>query len=577
LRNTAKIWVGEFFRWLLYAPLFAVFLHGLVIIWRSGLNLLPFDTANPALRKVYPTAVNILIGGPGQQIGIDNSVNFRDTFALYVVALLMLWVVVLLPFLLLKIFLDYINTLSLGNNIALRQVVNRGMNLFQGPKGSPPGPPPPPGQLQPAGLARPLPLYASKGAAIAPIQVKADVQASVRESANVLQQANLSIPKMRDIAKYETSMLSKDSTVRNEAQQVKNNLTRIANPNTAIVSTDREKFTNIRQELLTQQRKGNPVATSVLKASEVITNTSVSSVQKQQAPQTFVSSMLSASQIGGTQTSSQNRQQQVINIEQSLTKLARPETLTVPAEKEKFMQIKEQLLKEKEKGNVLASSILETSEKVANKDVAIDEKTKAENEIIDKLLEQEQKSKQTTTTFGQATAFVQKTQTLPSVNRIQQVSLEDYEQVRSLWTENYQTVEPPKDLSGRQFERREWIKNDIDKITQAIALINSIEPERVDQGMNMVANILPFLLIGGFSKTEVVAYLKAKMEAGKSVLSDINKKETEDEGMVSKQKKETEAAGHLSASVKEDKPLEDGPKLEDAGSLEAKKDETQDK
>jgi len=331
-----------------------------------------------------------------------------------------------------------------------------------------------------------LPLYASKGAAIAPIQVKADVQASVRESANVLQQANLSIPKMRDIAKYETSMLSKDSTVRNEAQQVKNNLTRIANPNTAIVSTDREKFTNIRQELLTQQRKGNPVATSVLKASEVITNTSVSSVQKQQAPQTFVSSMLSASQIGGTQTSSQNRQQQVINIEQSLTKLARPETLTVPAEKEKFMQIKEQLLKEKEKGNVLASSILETSEKVANKDVAIDEKTKAENEIIDKLLEQEQKSKQTTTTFGQATAFVQKTQTLPSVNRIQQVSLEDYEQVRSLWTENYQTVEPPKDLSGRQFERREWIKNDIDKITQAIALINSIEPERVDQGMNMV-------------------------------------------------------------------------------------------
>src|SRR5581483_7159790 len=39
LRNTAKIWVGEFFRWLLYAPLFAIFLHGLVVMWKSGIPL----------------------------------------------------------------------------------------------------------------------------------------------------------------------------------------------------------------------------------------------------------------------------------------------------------------------------------------------------------------------------------------------------------------------------------------------------------------------------------------------------------------------------------------------------------
>src|SRR3989344_2938089 len=110
LRNTAKIWIGEFFRWLLYAPLFAIFLHGLVGMWRNGVPL-PFDFSQVGT-EVYPTSINILLGGPGQQIGLYNSVNLSDTFALYVVALLMLWVVILLPWLLLQIFLDYINNLS---------------------------------------------------------------------------------------------------------------------------------------------------------------------------------------------------------------------------------------------------------------------------------------------------------------------------------------------------------------------------------------------------------------------------------------------------------------------------------
>src|SRR3989344_5415229 len=113
LRNTGKIWIGEFFRWLLYAPIFAVFLSGVVALWRAGSNITPgiplnFEGIGDATtgKVLYPTAVNILLGGPGQQLSITNSVNLPQTFALYVVALLMLWVVILLPFLLLQIFLD---------------------------------------------------------------------------------------------------------------------------------------------------------------------------------------------------------------------------------------------------------------------------------------------------------------------------------------------------------------------------------------------------------------------------------------------------------------------------------------
>ena len=106
---------------------FAIFLQGLVVVWQKGIPL-PFDKSQVG-NVVYPTAVNILLGGPGERIFYNsvtsaNSVNLSDTFAKYVVALLMLWVVILLPFLLLKIFLDWIATLSFDNNTAIKQFFN---------------------------------------------------------------------------------------------------------------------------------------------------------------------------------------------------------------------------------------------------------------------------------------------------------------------------------------------------------------------------------------------------------------------------------------------------------------------
>ncbi len=467
LRNTAKIWVGEFFRWLLYAPLFAIFLHGLVVVWRKGIPL-PFDFAQVDAGKiVYPTAINILLGGPGQAIGINNTVNLRDTFALYVVALLMLWVVILLPFLLLKIFLDYLSTISFDNSVVMKQIMNRSF-VSNPSKGIPPTPPPqPPGLHQPAGMARSLPFFAKRAAAIPaaqPIQIKSSVQSSVKESTEVLKLANLSIPRMRDIAKYETSMISSDISKKNEVSNMNNTLTKIANPSIVSVPGEREKFSTVREQLMQQKDKGNPIATSILSASEVSKASNVS----HQA-------------VGSQQPGAP---------------------------------------------------------------------------VIDKI-----QAKQ-----------VMKQAALPSVNKVQQVSLEDYEEVRKLWTENYQTVEPPKDLSGQDVNREEWIKNDIEKINQAISLLTSVEPEKVNQGMEMVANILPFLLIGGFSKSEVIAYLKAKMEAGKSVMGDMNKKAQEEDSMVGTATRQAEAKKEMTAeeaipeAPKEiDEILEGGPKSGPSG------------
>jgi len=118
---------------------------------------------------------------------------------------------------------------------------------------------------------------------------------------------------------------------------------------------------------------------------------------------------------------------------------------------------------------------------------------------------------------------------LQSANRVQAVSIDDYESVKKIWQENYLKLEPPKSIEGKQRNRKDWVLNDIDKISETINMLVSTDPQNISKGMETVGAILPFLLIGGFAQTEVIAYLKAKLEAAKSVLEDQTKKEEEEE------------------------------------------------
>src|SRR2546430_370058 len=161
IRNTAKIWIGEFFRWLLYAPLFFIFLSSLVIIWQHNINLFPFDFTQVNSFIVYPTAINILLGGPGQQLNIKNSVNYNDTFAEYIIALIMLWIVIFMPFILLRIFLDYLSSLNFDKDSSMNFIQNiakkvPGNQLFfpNTPIAPVPIPPTPPPGFRPTGMAK---------------------------------------------------------------------------------------------------------------------------------------------------------------------------------------------------------------------------------------------------------------------------------------------------------------------------------------------------------------------------------------------------------------------------------------
>ena len=445
VRNTAKIWIGEFFRWLLYAPLFALFLHGLVNVWRSGIPM-SFDFSQVGSQK-YPTAINILLGGPGQEIGFNNSVNLSDTFALYVVALLMLWVVILLPFLLLQIFLDYINNISLGENPVVKKITsNSWFNKTYG--GTPPAPGQPPASPAPFGLAKSIPFFNKRAMEIPAQRAASTLErasmnnlAATRETKDVLRLANLSIPKMRDIAKYETSMMKHDTVSRSEVNKFHETLEKISKPTVVATPVDREKFTTIKEKLISQQKKGDKLADNVLSASKV-------------------------------------------------------------------------------------------SEEVNNKTKAVVPGQKKDSLANVKDIK------------------------LPQSNQVQQVSIEEYEDVKKMWMENYQNMETPIGPNGLPTEKHQFLQQDIDNITETINLLSSENQEQVDKGMERVANILPFLLLGGFSKTEVISYLKAKLEAAKSILTGVDAKKEDEESMLERgtSSKSGQAEMAMHEELPDDKP-----------------------
>ena len=160
IKNTGKVWLQELLRWLLYGPLFALFLAAVVIIWKSNLLILPFNFGSS--ETTYPTAISILLGGPGQTLSFTNSINYNDTFMQYIVALLMLWVAILMPFILLQIILGFLVKHEFGTN-PINGFINNirngvANNDFSFLKKSPPISPSPVGQ-HPGGLARGIPKY----------------------------------------------------------------------------------------------------------------------------------------------------------------------------------------------------------------------------------------------------------------------------------------------------------------------------------------------------------------------------------------------------------------------------------
>lgn len=520
VRNTAKIWIGEFFRWLLYAPLFAIFLAGLVRLWQAGIPLnFDFSLAANSDRIVYPTATSILIGGPSQQLALNNSANIVNTFAQYVVALLMLWMVILLPWVLLQIFLDYAMNYNYAENPAFKGLMGWA-NRVKGPQPPPPPSPKKPGPDIPpmkkpiippippagAGLARTIPtestaVYKQPSLVIKPMP----------SFVQTLRMTNLSVPTLRDVARFETAMVSNRASEVHEISRVKDTLTKLSNPANITNATEKTKFNEVRERLLKESQSGNIMASTIMNASNVmnIVNNTTSQVTNQ--------------------------------VRESIQNISHPETVVNMQARQKFVSLKEALTSASEKGDQFAKDTLNSMSNVLS--AATPQAQQVEvKKLQQKLTEEKQKgnelAKQLSTYVGQQTTQA----VLPQQNKVQTVSLEDYEAVRKMWEKNYQTMDVPQSIDKGQVSRKQWIQDDINDISKTINMLSSSDPEVVDQGIQEVSNILPFLLMGGFSLSEIVAYLKAKQQAATDSLEQVKAKEAEDESLVEKTEHATAAA-----------------------------------
>lgn len=246
IRNTGRIWIGVFFQWLMYGPLFALFFGATAKMFENGIPFgFDFSRIEKTVGYIFPTAIIIAYGGPAQASNGLNSGNYIDTFMEYVIALVLWWAVTWFPWWLLRIYRDD----------CCDGIYSMRNGLF--------------GLLDKLGPTKPSPVHPDGSSPIAPNTPKIDIVSPKRENQEQVQRLRLENPtvvrqaktesivsamnlratSLKDIAQIETNSVSN--------QSVRHNLQLLENPLSASSTTDRQTYLNIRTELFTRASTKN--------------------------------------------------------------------------------------------------------------------------------------------------------------------------------------------------------------------------------------------------------------------------------------------------------------------------------
>lgn len=454
IRNIGWIWIGVFFQWVFYGPLFALFLGALASIWKVGIPFIfDFSRTGTTQGYIFPTAINILYGGPAQKLSILNNGNYVDTFTEYVITLIMLWAVTFFPWWLLRIFRDY----CCEGIVAMKNIL---MSMYDQQRGSPPTPPgtvPTPTSI---GTSLKIPREIE-----IPVKVKLETVEEIKraKSEDISRSLNMTATHLTDIAHFETNKQVNET--------VKKNINYLQNPIQAETITDRQKYMNLRTELYNRALKNDTIAKGIL------SSISTSPIEQTERRKELLQSI---KQVAPT-------------IKLVTVKVA------VPGEKGKVKEV-----------------------------------VKPPEKPIETLIP-----------------------VPPSV------SIEDYEQVKKMWKQQYEKEEVP--VTENIKTREQWVDQDIVFITNTLNKLLSPNDELRQQGLDDIGYILPIFLINNLKGEELIVYLKAKLEAAKAVQEEKQKEKEIEERLKSKseeefvevtQPKEEEKAKELKMEEKMDIPVE---------------------
>ena len=521
VKNIGMIWIGVFFQWVFYGPLLALFLGGMASIWKYGIPFVfDFSRVDTAAGYIYPTAINILYGGPAQKLSVTNNGNYIDTFVEYVITLIMLWAVVIFPWWLLRIYRDYCCE---GIN-AMKNIMLSSLN-----PGHPNGPSPSP---------TPTPISSNVGIEMKmPRDIGATVKTRIEtveeikkaKTEDISRSLNIKASNITDIAHFETNKTLNETTNKN--------INFLKNPIQASTSAERQKYMNIRSELSSRAAKSDFAARRVI---NVFTASKTEQSQIRQNIITTLPKMVPVTQIVSFKVKLSQEKVQEISSAITNTVINNKnliETISVKAGvgPEKTSQVLNSL---HQNNNLPANEVVQKisddtkidKEKVTSvikeffiqikSDVKIAEAAAKENnldseqvkkiiEAQDKIISEPEKNIEQTVVMSQA------------------VSLDEYEEVKKMWTQQYEKGEIPATENIKT--RDEWVDQDIVVITNTLNKLFSPDAQIKQQGLDEVGYILPIFLVNNLSGEQLVTYLKAKIEAAKMVkpLIDREKEVTE--------------------------------------------------
>jgi hypothetical protein len=590
IRNTGWIWIGVFFQWLFYGPLLSIFLGALTKIWSAGIPF-PFRFGRSLSGEVvYPTAINILYGGPAQSLSLTNSSSYVDTFAEYLISLIMLWAVMILPWLLLRIFRDYCCELIAAGNASLNSILDRMRQI-----------PPSPQPLTPlsgsdASIGMKLPFRTTVDRDISQTQTSRMEQIRDISHANtseIARSLNVAVGSLADISRMEL----------NKTQQsfVSERLQNIKTPSNLSDDSSRQQFQQIRAELQRRAYSGDRKAQEILMASEkdlqtlirqvkllgyardslserigaktevvVKPQVNVSVISKETGlPEAKVNELITAiNQLKAVLSSTVNT---VTTVRENVEKLSQQTSLSEERVRKILENIVEtDVLSDKsyqliaEKNSITEEKVREliilASSQAVESDQALSQVSKQTEldeqkvkEILKDIIEgklQKNTAKDVVAKKAQVTAEqVDEVRQLSKAKaKESSVSFEDYEEVKSMWLKHYNDAPVPtsEDIKSRE----DWIRNEKRKLTNVYNQLLSENAEVREKGLEQVSEILPYMLLGGFSEAEITAYVKAKLEACKQIGQQLS---IEEKAKKEVEKKKSEEDDSMLVEVKQKK------------------------
>ncbi|MEK7522543.1 MAG: hypothetical protein AAB569_03110, partial [Patescibacteria group bacterium] len=477
-----------------------------------------FSRVNTAAGYIYPSAISILYGGPAQQLSMTNNGNYIDTFVEYIITLIMLWAVTFFPWWLLRIYRDYCCE---GIN-AMKNIMLSNLN-----PGHPNGPPPPPSPT-------PIPTNINSNVGVEmkiPREIGATVKTRIEtieeikraKTEDISRSLNIKATNLTDIANFETNKTLNETTNKN--------INYLKNPIQASTSAERQKYMNIRSELSSRAAKSDFAARQVI---NVFTATKTEQSHIRQNIITSLPKMVPVTQVVSFKVKISPEKVQQISHAITNTVINNKTTIDTISQKSGVdaSRTTQVLNSFKQNINTPATGVVQK----------ISDDTKIEKAKVTSVIKEFSVQLRSDEKISQAAAKDNNLDSdqvkkvidaqLPvmsepeknieqTVVMSQAVSIDEYEEVKKMWTQQYEKGEIPTTENIKT--RAAWVEQDIIVITNTLNKLFSPDVQIKQQGLDEVGYILPIFLVNNLSGEQLVTYLKAKIEAAKTVKALTNR------------------------------------------------------